>query len=425
MSGGMKVFALKSAAIIRWCAVLVVVVAVAVFGQTLMPKASPDLADTQPEYHVTSSLKIPLKLKAAASLGTFNNGHGLSPINATGTFYFSPGSKEITGDVAIDGNGEYVYSVAASWSIDDWTTSGNYVEGFRIWKPGAIFGITHNGHDIGVLKGTGKVDFSNGVNVTGDVTADGKGGFVYSNIIGETTPSKYYDGFESKDGYRMWKAGTIIGITNNDRGIGVLSGAGTLDFNASGAHLTGDVAADGHGGYIYSNVKSETTTGDYWDGLRRWKAGAVLGVLDNGKSIGVLSGTGKLDYVASGAHVTGDVTADGKGGLVYSNVTNGTTTSEYWDGAKLWKPGAVLGVKGRSVEVISGTGRLDFLASGAHVTGDVTADGKGGFVYKNVNNGTTTSEFWDGTKLWKPGAVLGVKNSGKAISIISGTAKVD
>jgi len=197
------------------------------------------------------------------------------------------------------------------------------------------------------------------------------------------------------------------------------------DFLGSGAHVSGDVTADGKGGFIYSNVKSATTTADYWDGVRRWKAGAVLGVLDSGKSIGVLSGTGKLDYVASGAHITGDVTADGKGGLTYSNVTNGTTTSEYWDGAKLWRPGAVLGVKGRNVEVMSGTGKLDFLASGAHVTGDVTADGKGGFIYKNVTNGTTTSEFWDGVKMWKPGAVIGVESLGKAIGVINGTAKVD
>ena len=157
--------------------------------------------------------------------------------------------------------------------------------------------------------------------------------------------------------------------------------------------------------------------------MRRWKPGAVLGVQDNGKSIGVLSGTGRVDYYASGARVTADVTPDGKGGLAYNNVTNGTTTNEYWDGAKVWKAGAVLGLKGKSIRVISGTGRLDYFGSGAHVTGEVTADGKGGFVYSNVKNGTTTSEYWDGAKVWKAGAVLGLK--GKGIAVISGTVKAD
>jgi hypothetical protein len=68
---------------------------------------------------------------------------------------------------------------------------------------------------------------------------------------------------------------------------------------------------------------------------------------------------------------------------------------------------------------------LDYFGSGAHVTGDVTADGKGGFVYSNVKNGTTTSEFWDGAKMWKAGAVLGVIDRGKGIGVISGTVKVD
>jgi hypothetical protein len=435
MNVAMKVFGqLKSSALIRWGAVLMAVAAIAVIGLILSPKwrtglmqpalaavqsATPDVADTQPVVEDGfAPMKTPtIKLNPGATMGVTNKGQ-LGMLSGSGTFYFRLCGEEVTGDVTIDGNGEYLYKIAANW-----TAACDQSDGDRSWNAGAIWGITHNGHGIGVLTGKGKFDrFDACTQFKGEVKADGHGGYIYDTAANWTATCGYPE--EGKE----WNPGNIIGITHNGHSIGVISGSGKLqfdDFIGSGARVTGDVTADGRGGFTYSNVKSATTAGDYWDGVRLWKPGAVLGVLDNGKSIGVLSGTGKLDYIASGAHVTGDVAADGKGGLVYSNVTNGTTTSEYWDGAKLWKPGAVLGVKGKGIEVIGGTGKLDYMASGAHVTGDVTADGKGGFIYKNVTNGATTSEFWDGVTLWKPGAVLGATNGGRGIGVISGTPKVD
>jgi hypothetical protein len=92
-----------------------------------------------------------------------------------------------------------------------------------------------------------------------------------------------------------------------------------------------------------------------------WKAGGVFGAMDNGHNIGILRGTGEIVDDVGGVHITGDVTADGKGGFLYSNVTNGTTTSEYWDGVSMWKAGAIIGItdKGKSIGVLSGTHKLD------------------------------------------------------------------
>jgi hypothetical protein len=433
MNGVMKLSSqLKSSKFVQWSAVLMVVAAIALFGLILRQRlmtglvksafaavqtATPDVADTQPEDEVTSSLKLSTKW----TTGNLTIVHGqLSVVNGKGKFQIYIAGKEISGDMTTDESARPMIS-----NVPNWIATSDSSDGDRSWKAGALWGITHNGRNIGVLNGSGEFDYFDAcTQFEGNVAADGHGGYIYSAT--KNWPATCQNG--TNDAFRLWNVGAIYGITHNGHAIGVIIGTGKLqfdDFLGSGAHVSGDVTADGKGGFIYSNVKSATTTADYWDGVRRWKAGAVLGVLDSGKSIGVLSGTGKLDYVASGAHITGDVTADGKGGLTYSNVTNGTTTSEYWDGAKLWRPGAVLGVKGRNVEVMSGTGKLDFLASGAHVTGDVTADGKGGFIYKNVTNGTTTSEFWDGVKMWKPGAVIGVESLGKAIGVINGTAKVD
>jgi len=214
----------------------------------------------------------------------------------------------------------------------------------------------------------------------------------------------------------VWKPGATLGVKANGEGIGVLSGTGRLDYDVSGAHVTGNVTADGRGGFVFSDITSGTTTSEYYDGARVWKAGAILGI--RGKGIGVLSGSGKLDYEMTGAHVTGNVTADGKGRFIYSNVVNGTTTSEYWDGARMWKVGTILGIGSKGIGVLSGTGKLNYEVSGAHVTGDVRADGKGNLIYSNVVNGTTTSEYWDGAKLWKAGAVLGIK--GKNIGVVKG-----
>ena len=243
-----------------------------------------------------------------------------------------------------------------------------------------------------------------------------RGTSAHSNTTsGATTTSEYWDGAV------RWRAGATLGIRANGRGIGVLSGTGRLDYSMCGAHVTGDATADGKGGVLYSNVTTGTTASEYWDGTTKWNAGAVLGVSATGDShgIGVLAGIGKLDYHMCGAHVMGDVTATGKGGMVYSNVSNGTTTEEFWDQAIKWKAGAVLGIRGKGIGVISGTGKLDFSESGAHVTGDVTADGKAGLAYSNVVKGMTTNEYWDGATMWRAGAVLGIK--GRGIGVIDGT----
>ena len=288
------------------------------------------------------------------------------------------------------------------------------------WNAGATVGATANGHKIGVIGGTGEVvDAVGGVHITSVVTADGRGGRVYSNVINATTTSEYSDGF------RWWKPGAMVGLTDNGKRIGVLSGTGRLDFMRSGAHVTADVTADAKGGYTYSNGISGTTTSEYWDRVSRWKAGTIIGITDNGHGIGVLSGTGKVEFSECGATVSGDVTADGKGGFIYSNGSNGTTTSEYWDGFRIWKAGAILGMttKGKTIGVLSGTGKLDYFASGTHVAGDVVADGKGGYAYSNVVNGTTRSQYWDGTMMWKAGAVLGLK--GRGIGVTSGGVSLE
>lgn len=156
----------------------------------------------------------------------------------------------------------------------------------------------------------------------------------------------------------------------------------------------------------------------------RWDAGAQMGAIAGGTRLGIVSGTGKLDYLVAGAHLTGDVSA-AKGLLSYRNVANATTTSEYWDGARRWMAGAILGVtdRGTRIGVLRGTGKLDYVVSGAHLTGDVAADGKGGVAYRNVANATTTTDYWDGARTWLAGAVLGITNKGKAIGILNGTQK--
>lgn len=156
----------------------------------------------------------------------------------------------------------------------------------------------------------------------------------------------------------------------------------------------------------------------------RWEAGAEMGAIAGGTRLGVVSGTGKLDYLVAGAHLTGDVSA-AKGLMSYRNVANATTTTEYWDGARRWLAGAIVGAtnRGTRIGVLSGTGKLDYVVSGAHLTGDVTADGKGRFLYRNVANAMTTSDYWDGARRWLAGAVLGITDKGKAIGVLSGTQK--
>ena len=89
----------------------------------------------------------------------------------------------------------------------------------------------------------------------------------------------------------------------------------------------------------------------------------------------------------------------------------------------MWKTGAILGIISKGITILSGTGKLDYFASGAHVTGDVIADGEGGFIYSNVSSGTTTSEYWDGISMWKAGAIIGVTDKGKGIGVVDGLLK--
>ncbi len=113
-----------------------------------------------------------------------------------------------------------------------------------------------------------------------------------------------------------------------------------------------------------------------------WSTG-TMGIA--GGALRVLSGTGKLEFSPGGAHITGDATSDAKGVISYSNVTSGTTTVEYFEGergrpCRVWAPGAIIGVSadGRSIAVLKGSGTLHINLGGIGVTGDVTADGKGG-----------------------------------------------
>jgi hypothetical protein len=222
------------------------------------------------------------------------------------------------------------------------------------WEKGSLMGAIDNGHAIGVVSGTGKLDCDvGGGKLKGYVTA-ANGACFYSNVSNDTTTS------ECLVGDCMWNVGAIFGIMANGRALGVIKGTGKLDVNIGGKEFKGDVTADGHGGCNYSNVANDTTKYEYWDGFRKWNAGAIIGVTNKGKSIGIIIGKGKLDYFEAGAHVTGDVTANGKGEFVYSNVSNGTTTGEYWDGVKTWKTGAILGItKSNNIGVISGTSKSE------------------------------------------------------------------
>lgn len=339
----------------------------------------------------------------------------LGVINGTGTLDIFKGCGQITGDVTTDGNGMCVYSNVKTNTITCGTVIGNCR-----WNDGVILGIISNGHAIGVISGTGHFNFFTACGqVECDVLAYGNGECVYSNVKTDRITCGPVIGNCS------WNTGAILGITSNGHAIGVISGTGKFELNLyeDNKVVTGDVTADGKGGCIYSSVKNDTIKSEYWDGVRLWKAGTILGITDKGKAIGVLSGTGKLDYQASGAHVTSDVIADGKGIYIYSNVLNGTTTSEYWDGIRMWKTGAILGIISKGITILSGTGKLDYFASGAHVTGDVIADGEGGFIYSNVSSGTTTSEYWDGISMWKAGAIIGVTDKGKGIGVVDGLLK--
>lgn len=369
-----------------------------------------DVADTQPDDKETPYASIEHSIQYTAGNLVILDGK-LTMINAQGKLYDYLAGRQVTGDVTTDGAGHPTFS-----NVPTFTSEGPSGFGQILWKGGAVWGITHNGHAIGVLSGTGSFDLFMGcTNVKGEVTADGHGGIIYS-----TVPWKPKCDAWDETTSITWNVDTLWGVTRNGYALGPLMGAGKFSKTMGGAKVTGDVTADGHGRIEYSKVSNATTTEEYWDGLITWRSGAIVGPKEGGKSIGVIRGKGKVDYFALGAHVTGDVEADEKGGLVYSNIVTGTTSSDYWDGAKVWKAGAVLGLKGKGIRVISGTGRLDYFGSGAHVIGDVVADGKGVFVYSNVVNGTTTSDYWDGAKVWKAGAVLGLK--GKGIGVISGVA---
>ena len=87
----------------------------------------------------------------------------------------------------------------------------------------------------------------------------------------------------------------------------------------------------------------------------KWSEGTA-GFIDNGKTIGIINGKGKLAYNICGAHISGDAATNEKGEITYSNVKNVQTTGEYTDEAGVWNPGVVIGSvnDGKDIGIISG-----------------------------------------------------------------------
>jgi len=287
---------------------------------------------------------------AKGSMGIVNG--KIAIVNGEGTFSSSFGCKNITGKIATNAQGEYAFT-----NVRNDTASCDFTLGNGAWKTGSVIGSINNGHALGVISGAGKIiSLSyNKTMISSDVRAAGKDGYIYSNTKDDTVP------LEVVLGNCTWAAGAIMGVLDNGHAFGIKSGVGKLHisrFNGGGyTIITGDAMADGKGGCIYSHVQNDTIKIDYRDGNGiTWKKGSVIGITKDGKEIGTISGEGDLDDYASGAHVTGKVKAVGSGTLVYSDVTVATTTSEFRDGASLWKAGARLGIvdDGHDIGVVEG-----------------------------------------------------------------------
>ena len=82
--------------------------------------------------------------------------HGqIGVINGKGKLDIFAAGTQIKGDVASDANGECMYS-----NMKTFTTTMDVGNSICLWKTGAVIGITHNGHAIGVIKGAGNLIYS-------------------------------------------------------------------------------------------------------------------------------------------------------------------------------------------------------------------------------------------------------------------------
>jgi hypothetical protein len=291
--------------------------------------------------------------------GVRDNGHSIGPIDGTGTLSVWL-CDNIEGTVTAYETGEKVCGMDSITPKCD-----NMVLGQTAWKEGTAIGVRDNGHSIGPLSGTGKAFIWNGDGeLTGTVNAYATGEAVYA-FTAAALKTSYWDG------HTEWAEGATFGAIDKGHGLGIVRGAGKVDYHDSGAHVVGTATA-ANGEVVYTATSAATTT-PYWDGHTLWAAGTVLGVTEKGHALGVVSGNGKVDYHDSGSHVIGTAKA-ANGEVVYS--ANGSpTASAYWDGRTVWSPGAVLGAtdNGRRLGVVSGTGKVDYHDSGAHITGTATA----------------------------------------------------
>ena len=239
--------------------------------------------------------------KEGAPIGVRDNGHSIGPLGGTGAVFIWNGDGELTGTANAYATGEIVYAFNAA------TLKTSYWDGHTEWAAGTTFGAIDKGHGLGIVSGTGKVDYhDSGAHVVGTATA-ANGEVVYSATSAATT-APYWDG------HTVWAAGTVLGGTEKGHALGVVSGDGKVDYHDSGSHVTGTAKA-ANGEIVYSASGSPTIS-PYWDGRAMWAPGAVLGATDNGRGLGVVSGSGKVDYHESGAHITGTATA-ANGKIVY------------------------------------------------------------------------------------------------------------
>lgn len=284
------------------------------------------------------------------------------------------------------------------------------------WDGGTRFGVRDNGHSIGPIDGTGMLSLFLCRSIHGTVTA-----YATGEIVSSMDPVAPNCG-DMVLGQTAWKGGTTIGPTGNGHSIGPLSGTGKAFIWIGDGELTGTVTAYATGETVYAfNAAALKTT--YWDGHTEWAAGATFGAIDKGHAPGIVSGTGKVDYHDSGAHVVGTATA-ANGEIVYT-ATSAATTAPYWDGHTLWAAGTMLGVteKGHALGVVSGDGKVDYHDSGSHVIG--TAKAANGEIVYSASGSPTTSAYWDGRAVWAPGAVLGATDNGRKLGVVSGTGTVD
>jgi hypothetical protein len=345
---------------------------IARFGNTEM-KGTATAYPTGEMVYSTTAIKLQLSSAVGETawppgsmLGVRDNGHSIGPVGGTSEIYVFFANKEPKGTATAYPTGEIVCS-----GIVPQTSSksvGPSVTGVVAWPAGrTIFGLRDNGHDIGPITGTGQIDIhESGSQLIGTATAYPTGEIVYSaNGSGNATKEPYWDG------HAVWATGTVLGVIDKGHGLGVVSGTGKVDFHDSGAHVTGTATATN--GEIVYTVASAATTSEYWDGHTLWAAGAILGAIDKGHRLGVVSGVGKVDYHDSGAHVTGAASAvNGEtiytvtGAATTSPYWDGHTL--WAAGAVL---GAI--DKGHRLGVVSGSGKVDYHEAGAHITGTATA----------------------------------------------------